>query len=67
MTGHIAHHSAKSLIFPLPVPGSQDKRTPLPWDAAMPTKGLGFREVEAKVADAQYKIQEPKSSRSSLT
>ena len=24
----------------------------------MPTKGLGFREVEAKVADAQYKIQE---------
>ena len=58
MTGPIAHHSAKSLIFPLPVAGSQDKRTPLPWDAAMPTKGLGFREVEAKVADAQYKIQE---------
>ena len=58
MTGHIAHHSAKSLIFPLPVAGSQDKRTPLAWDAAMPTKGLGFREVEAKVADAQYKIQE---------
>ena len=58
MTGHIAHHSAKSLIFPLPVAGSQDKRTPLAWDATMPTKGLGFREVEAKVADAQYKIQE---------
>ena len=58
MTGHIAHHSAKSLIFPLPVVGSQDKRTPLAWDPAMPTKGLGFREVEAKVADAQYKIQE---------
>ena len=58
MTGHIAHHSAKSLIFPLPVAGSQDKRTPLAWDPAMPTKGLGFREVEAKVADAQYKIQE---------
>ena len=58
MTGHIAHHSAKSLIFPLPVAGSQDKRTPLAWDATTPTKGLGFREVEAKVADAQYKIQE---------
>ena len=58
MTGHIAHHSAKSLIFPLPVPGSQDKRTPLAWDAAMPAKGLGFREVQAQVADAQYKIQE---------
>lgn len=58
MTGHIAHHSAKSLIFPLPAPGSQDKRTPLAWDPAMPGKGLGFREVEAKAADAQYEIQE---------
>lgn len=57
-TGHIAHHSAKSLIFPLPAPGSQDKRTPLPWDPAMPNKGLGFREVEAEVAEAQYKITE---------
>ena len=30
MTGHIAHHAAKSLIFPLPAPGSQPKRAPLP-------------------------------------
>ena len=58
MTGHIAHHSAKSLIFPLPVPGSQEKRTPLPWDAAAPFKGLGFREIEAEVDGAAYKIQE---------
>ena len=58
MTGHIAHHSAKSLIFPLPAPGSQEMRTPLPWDAAAPFKGLGFREVEAEVAEATYKIQE---------
>lgn len=57
-TGHIAHHSAKSLIFPLPAPGSQDKRTPLPWDTTMPNKGLGFREVEAEVKEAQYKITE---------
>ena len=35
MTGHIAHHAAKSLIFPLPAPGSQPKRTPLPYDAAL--------------------------------
>ena len=58
MTGHIAHHSAKSLIFPLPAPGSQEKRTPLPWDPAMPYKGLGFREIEAEVKEAQYKIAE---------
>lgn len=58
MTGHIAHHSAKSLVFPLPAPGSQEKRTPLPWDATAPFKGLGFREVEAEVKAAAYKIQE---------
>lgn len=57
-TGHIAHHSAKSLIFPLPTPGSQEKRTPLPWDAATPFKGLGFREVEAEIKTADYKITE---------
>jgi hypothetical protein len=57
-TGHIAHHSAKSLIFPLPAPGSQEKRTPLPWDPNSPNKGLGFREVEAKPQLAQYKLAE---------
>src|SRR5258706_4252548 len=57
-TGHIAHHSAKSLIFPLPAPLSQPKRTPLPSDPAQPNKGLGFREVEAEVNDARYKIAE---------
>jgi len=57
-TAHIAHHSAKSLIFPLPAPGSQEKRAPLPWDPTQPNKGLGFREVEAEVQEAQYKIAE---------
>lgn len=56
MTGHIAHHSAKSLIFPLPAPGSQPKRTPLPWDPAQPYHGLGFREVEAE--GSRYAITE---------
>ena len=50
-TGHIAHHAAKSLIFPLPAPGSQPKRTPIAWNAAEPYKGLGFRGVSAKKAD----------------
>ena len=56
MTGHIAHHSAKSLMFPLPPPGSQPKRTPVPWDDAHPYSGLGFREVEAE--RTEYKITE---------
>jgi len=58
MTGHIAHHSAKSLIFALPAPGSQPKRAPIPWDNAAPYKGLGFRDVEADVARAKYEIIE---------
>ena len=47
LTGHIAHHSAQSLMFPLPPPGSQPKRVPIPWSAETPYKGIGFREVEA--------------------
>jgi hypothetical protein len=59
MTGHIAHHSAKSLIFALPVAGSQPKRTPLPWDPAHPYQGLGFREIEAeKKPPSEYVITE---------
>lgn len=58
MTGHIAHHAAKSLIFPLPAPGSAPKRAPLPWDAAAPYKGLGFRDVEAQVRQRRYEITE---------
>lgn len=57
-TGHIPHHAAKSLIFPLPAPGSQEKRTPLPWDASKPYKGLGMREVEAELKEADYKVEE---------
>jgi hypothetical protein len=58
MTGHIAHHAAKGLMYPLPVAGSQPKRTPLPWDPAQPYKGLGYRGVEAELKDAQYKLTE---------
>lgn len=46
MTGHIPHHAARSLIFPLPAPGSQEQRTPLPWNPDAPLQGLGVREVE---------------------
>jgi hypothetical protein len=58
MTGHIAHHAAKGLMFPLPAPGSQPNRAPLPWDPAQPYKGLGFRGVDAELKEAQYKLTE---------
>jgi hypothetical protein len=57
-TGHIAHHAARSLIFPLPAPGSVPKRMPIPWDAREPYKGLGLREIEADVRRAGYKLAE---------
>jgi hypothetical protein len=57
-TGHIAHHAARSLIFPLPAPGSAPKRAPLPWDPQQPYQGLGFRDVEADSKDAYYRIAE---------
>ena len=45
MTGNIAHHSARSLVFPLPGPGAAPKRVPLPWDPASPDHGLGHRSI----------------------
>lgn len=54
-TGHIAHHAAQSLIFPLPAPGSQEKRTPLAWDSSHPFKGLGFRVLETHAHDLEFK------------
>ena len=57
MTGHIAHHAANSLIFALPAPGSQPKRAPLAYDAAMPGKGLGTRDVA--VADKVTLVELP--------
>ena len=57
-TGHIAHHAAKGLMYPLPVPGSQPNRTPLPWNPAEPYTGLGLREVDAEIEEAEYKITE---------
>ena len=58
MTGHIAHHAAKGLMFALPVAGSQPKRVPVPWDSAHPYRGLGFRDVEAELAKAQFELEE---------
>ncbi len=58
MTGHIAHHAAKGLMFPLPVAGSQPQRTPLPWDPAQPYKGLGYRDIEAELAKPAFELHE---------
>jgi hypothetical protein len=57
-TGDIAHHAARSLIFPLPAPMSVPKKGPLPWDPDHPRRGLGFREIDAKGADRTLALTE---------
>jgi len=57
-TGKIAHHSAKSLMFPLPAPGSVPKREPVPWDVNAPYRGLGFREVDAEAKSERLSLTE---------
>lgn len=54
-TGHIEHYSARSLIFPLPAPGSTDKRKPLAWDASHPYRGLGPRNIEVYGSHVEFK------------
>ncbi len=58
MTGHIPHHAAKGLMFPLPAPGSVPKRVPIPWDPSAPYKGLGYRSVQAKADKSELVITE---------
>ncbi len=58
MTGHIAHHAAHGLMYPLPAAGSQPKRAPVSWDPAQPYKNLGFRSLEAKAPPAEFGITE---------
>lgn len=56
MTGHIAHHSALSLMMPMPAPGSQPKRSPVPWNPAEPYKAMGFRSVDSKNKKKEFAV-----------
>src|SRR5262249_60907482 len=58
MTGDIAHHAAKSLIFPLPAPMSVAKKAPVAWDPEHPRRGLGFREITASGPERALALKE---------
>jgi hypothetical protein len=45
--GNVLHVSARSAMYPLPAPGSQPKKAPLPWNAAAADHGIGWRGVDA--------------------
>ncbi|HEY3668855.1 MAG TPA: metallophosphoesterase [Polyangiaceae bacterium] len=61
-TGQIMHYAARSLIFPLPAPGSVPKKAALPWDPQSPDHGLGYREVDC-VASALAVREHPFAAR----
>jgi 3',5'-cyclic AMP phosphodiesterase CpdA len=50
VTGRVAHHAARSLVFPLPAPGAVPKKAPLPWDPASADHGLGWRTIAPNAA-----------------
>jgi 3',5'-cyclic AMP phosphodiesterase CpdA len=54
-TGHIEHYAARSLMFPLAPLGTAEKKTQVPWNAATPYKGLGYRDIELR-ASAEPRI-----------
>ncbi len=58
VTGHIAHHAAKGLMYALPAPGSLPKKIQIPWDPAQSYKGLGFRSVLVKADTGECIITE---------
>jgi hypothetical protein len=58
MTGHIAHHAARSIQFALPSPDSTGARQPIAWDPTQPEAGLGYRSVEATPTSQDYALTE---------
>jgi len=57
-TEHIQHHTARSLVFALPAPGSVAVKAPLAWDPARPFDGLGYRRVDAAAARGELRLEE---------
>jgi plastocyanin/predicted phosphodiesterase len=57
-SGHIGHHAATGMMYPLPAPHSVPKKGPIPWDPAHPYQGLGYRQAEARVRQADLALTE---------
>jgi len=58
VTGHIGHHAAMAVMFPLSPVGTAPQKTQLPWNPAQPYQGLGWRSVAASSAGAAPTISE---------
>jgi 3',5'-cyclic AMP phosphodiesterase CpdA len=56
-TGHIPHHAAMAVMFPLSPVGTAPQKTQLPWDSGRPWNGLGFRSVQAGASGAAPRMR----------
>jgi len=43
--GNVLHVSARSAMYPLPAPGAQPKKAPLPWHPGASDHGIGWRGI----------------------
>lgn len=57
-TGHIEHHAAKSLMFPLAPVGTVEKKTQVPWNVAKPYDSLGWRRIRAETGGEAHVLME---------
>ena len=57
-TGHIGHHAARGMMYPLPAPHSVPKKAPIPWDLAHPYQGLGYRQAQETLRLSELALSE---------
>jgi hypothetical protein len=56
--GGLVHHAATALMIPIPPAGTRPERTPIPWDAAQPYRGMGWRTISARGRGAAWEMKE---------
>ena len=57
-SGHIGHHAANGMMYPLPAPHSVAKKAPIPWDPTHPYQGLGYRQAQARARQTDLALTE---------
>lgn len=58
MSGPVAMHAAKGMMYVYPAAGSALTNAPVPWNPDLPYDGLGFRNVKVRFNPEEYKITE---------
>ena len=56
--GTVTQYAARGLMYPLPAPGSLEKKAPMQWDSTQAYRGLGFRQVVVRADPPRYVLAE---------